>query len=86
MISKAEFKRVLADRLKLARETLGWDQKTLAKQSGINTSTLCRIEAARVMPTAYVSVALAAAVGVDIGTLLPGGDMPRRNNKQKGKQ
>jgi transcriptional regulator with XRE-family HTH domain len=82
MISKSEFKRTLSDRLRLAREARGWDQKTLAKEAGVSTSAICRIEAAKVMPSAYVAVALAYAVGVNIGTLLPAGT-PRISRRQR---
>lgn len=53
----------LRERIKRVRLVRRWDQPTLAERSGLNQSTISRIEAGRAAPTEVQIEAIAGAVG-----------------------
>lgn len=59
--------------LRAAREGRGWDQKTLAKESGVDQATISRIEAGKTTnPSNTTVAALEEALGIPRGSLVFG--------------
>ncbi len=56
-------------RMRATRLKLGWTQRYLAAQSGINNTDISRIEIGRAKPYPKQATALAAALGLDPVTL-----------------
>jgi transcriptional regulator with XRE-family HTH domain len=54
----------LPDRIKDAREVLGWTREILAAYSGVSVSTIGRIERGEMTPRAGNIIALAVALGI----------------------
>jgi len=54
----------LSDRIKDAREVLGWTREILAAYSGVSVSTIGRIERGEMKPRAGSVIALAMALGI----------------------
>lgn len=54
----------LADRIKDARQVLGWTREILAAYSGVSVSTIGRIERGEFQPRAGTIIALALALGI----------------------
>lgn len=84
-----EVARHLAHNLRSLRETRGWTQQRLAKQSGVPRPTLATLESGSANPTLAVLVRVAQALGVsieeligpprDIGRFYAAADLPRRS-------
>lgn len=59
--------------LKSARERLGWDQQTLARRAGLNSSVVSRLEAGQTSDPSYSTVRkLETALSLEPGTLVFG--------------
>lgn len=54
----------LPDRIRDAREVLGWTREILAAYSGVSVSTIGRIERDEMTPRAGTIIALAIALGI----------------------
>lgn len=54
----------LPDRIKAAREVLGWSREILAAYSGVSVSTIGRIERGEMQPRVGNVIALALALGI----------------------
>jgi len=54
----------LPDRIKAARDVLGWTREILAAYSGVSVSTIGRIERGELVPRAGTVIALALALGI----------------------
>jgi transcriptional regulator with XRE-family HTH domain len=59
----------LPDRIKDAREVLGWTREILAAYSGVSVSTIGRIERGEMKPRAGSIIALAIALGIPVEEL-----------------
>lgn len=59
----------LPDRIKDAREVLGWTREILAAYSGVSVSTIGRIERGEMKPRAGSVIALAMALGIPVEEL-----------------
>lgn len=64
---------LLPDRIKDAREVLGWTREILAAYSGVSVSTIGRIERDEMQPRPGTMIALAVALGFPSGH----GSIPR---------
>lgn len=61
--------------IRAARERLGWDQKTLSQKSGVDQSTISRLEAGITMDPSMSTVRkLEETLGLRRGTLVFGAD------------
>ncbi len=58
-------------RLRLARARRGWSQARLAREAGVATDTIVRLEAGRARPRAVSAWRIANALGVPVGDLFP---------------
>ena len=65
-----EFSRLVAGRLKAAREALGLSQGQLAVRSGVSRPMISHMESGRRNPTLIVVHALATALGVSLAELM----------------
>lgn len=54
----------LPDRIKDARQVLGWTREILAAYSGVSVSTIGRIERGEMQPRTGTVIALALALGI----------------------
>lgn len=69
----------MADALLRLRESAGWSQSELARQSGVSQSQISRIERGETEDPGHVATArLAAALHVSVGQLLGERDMPQQ--------
>lgn len=59
------------DRIKGAREVLGWTREILAAYSGVSASTIGRIERGQMQPRTGTMIALALALGIPIIEVAP---------------
>lgn len=68
----------MAEALVRLRESAGWSQSELARQSGVSQSQISRIERGETEDPGHVATArLAAALHVSVGQLLGERDMPQ---------
>lgn len=61
----------LPDRIKDAREVLGWTREILAAYSGVSVSTIGRIERGEMVPRTGTIIALALALGIPPAEVAP---------------
>ena len=66
----------LAGRMRAAREAAGMTQVAAAERSGVHRISIMKFETERTVPTLDVLYRLAAAYGVNVCELLPGGVLP----------
>jgi transcriptional regulator with XRE-family HTH domain len=68
--AKTERQVELGDRVRAAREVLGWLQDDLSLESGVHRTYLASLETGRRDPRLDVVCQLAASLGVNVGHLL----------------
>lgn len=57
--------------VRLRRQELGWDRRTLAQLVGTTEPTMLRIEAGSLNPRDYMKFAIAAALATEVQQLWP---------------
>jgi len=61
---------ILANRIRILRNSKGWTQERLAEEARIHPTYICRIESCKKIPTLHVIVNIAEAFQVDAYELL----------------
>ncbi len=71
--------RIVSDRIRARRTARGWTQEQLAEASGVQATTISRIERGRIVPSLGALRELAAALETTMGDLVgesQGGETP----------
>lgn len=78
----------LPERIKDARDVLGWTREILAAYSGVSVSTIGRIERGEMQPRTGTVIALALALGIPPAELITeaGGTPPARGGDERQKR
>jgi transcriptional regulator with XRE-family HTH domain len=71
MLSKDEFTKRIAKRIKAVREAKGISQEELADKAGLYRTYIGHLENARYSPSGYVLYKLALALKVGVDQLIP---------------
>lgn len=71
MLTKKEFTRKVAERIKKARESKGVSQEELALGAGLYRTYVGHLEHARYSPSAHILYKIATVLKVRISELLP---------------
>lgn len=73
----------LAEKLKVARKTADMSQAEAGEASGVHPISIAQFETGTRTPTLATLYKLAAAYGVNVCELLPGGEEPAPKGKRK---
>lgn len=78
-----EFAITVGERLRSARQELGWTQAQLAKGADLSVNYVARLERGELGPSLFVASRLASALGMPLEALVSGKSGPRGTGKRR---